>query len=171
MADEQGFCDGMVETYDEEINFDKDVKKVIDEGIKEARQMDPEKRAQVIETAGRLAYDIMIVESIGDERDAKVARGRKEAAENFIKEELKRMVSQEDAFKQERYPYAELLVEAKKAAEKEKERIFNKGKTQAAEKIPEQKTWKRLKSTSEELEIETGGKIPEQNLNAKIEAR
>ena len=47
--------------------------------------MDPEKRAQVIESAGYLCYDIMIVESLRDHEDAKVAKGAKQAAENCIK--------------------------------------------------------------------------------------
>lgn len=44
--------------FGREIPFDPVVKDVIDKGIKESRWMDSEKRAQVIETVGYLAYDI-----------------------------------------------------------------------------------------------------------------
>ena len=47
--------------------------------------MNPEKRAQVIETAGYLAYDIMVVESLGDHADAEVAKGAKQVTKNCIK--------------------------------------------------------------------------------------
>ena len=46
--------------------------------------MDPEKRA-LVKSAGYLCYDIMIAESLRDHEDAKVAKGAKQAAENFIK--------------------------------------------------------------------------------------
>ena len=67
------------------IPLSPDVKYVIDKGIEESRLMDPVKRAPVIESAGYLCYDIMIVESLRDHEDAKVAKGAKQAAENCIK--------------------------------------------------------------------------------------
>ena len=94
--------------------------------------MDPEKRAQVIETAGYLAYDIIIVERLGDHADAEVAKGAKQAAENCIKKRLEEMkcrsieetshvpLSQKKAFDQEGIGYAKLLEEAMEAAEKYK---------------------------------------------------
>ena len=90
-TDEENFSKGMEKMFGREIPFDPVVKDVIDKGIKESRWMDPEKRAQVIETAGYLAYDIMIVESLGDHEDAEVAKGAKQAAENCIKKPLKEM--------------------------------------------------------------------------------
>ena len=131
-TDEENFSKGMEKMFGREIPFDPVVKDVIDKGIKESRWMDPEKRAQVIETAGYLAYDIMIVESLGDLEDAEVAKGAKQAAENCIKKRLKEMnyatvegtlhvpLSQKKAFDQEAVIYAKLLEEAKEAAEKYK---------------------------------------------------
>ena len=75
--------------FGREIPFDPVVKHVMDKGIQESRLMDLEKRAQEIDTAGYLAYDIMIVESLGDHEDAEVAKGAKQAAENCIKKPLK----------------------------------------------------------------------------------
>ena len=71
--------------FGQKIPLSPDVKYVIDKGIEESRLMDPEKRAQVIESAGYLCYDIMIVESLRDHEHAKVAKGAKQAAENCIK--------------------------------------------------------------------------------------
>ena len=115
--------------------------------------MDHEKRAQVIETAGYLAYDIMIFESLGDHEDGKVAKGRKEAAEKLIKDELKKMESKGQALKQERYPYAKLLEEAKRAAEEERERIFSEGKPQTAEKTTKHQDLKGIESTLKQMDI------------------
>ena len=103
--------------------------------------MDPEKRALVIESAGYLCYDIMIVESLRDHEDAKVAKGAKQAAENCIKKRLKEMkhspveeilyvpLSQEEAI--EDIKYAKLFEEAKEAAEDYKEMKFDKEKPSA----------------------------------------
>lgn len=78
--------DESIETmFGQKIPLSPDVKYVIDKGIEESRLMDPEKRAQVIESAGYLCYNIMIVESLRDHEDAKVAKGAKQAAENCIK--------------------------------------------------------------------------------------
>ena len=84
-TDEENYSEGIEKMFGQKISLDPDVKYVIDEGVKESRWMDPEKRAQVIETAGYLAYDIIIVERLGDHADAEVAKGAKQAAENCIK--------------------------------------------------------------------------------------
>ena len=143
--DEQDFCEGMETMFGQKVPFDSDVKCVIDEGIKESRRMNPEKRAQVIETAGYLAYDIMIVESLGDHADAEVAKGAKQAAESCIKKRLKEMkyptveetvhkpLSQKEAFDQEAFGYAKLLSEAMEAAEKYKGYNNDEGKPSANE--------------------------------------
>ena len=97
--------------------------------------MDPEKRA-LVKSAGYLCYDIMIVESLRDHEDAKVAKGAKQAAENCIKKRLKEMkhspveeilyvpLSQEEAI--EDIGYARLFEETKEAAEDYKEMKFDK---------------------------------------------
>ena len=143
--DEQDFCEGMETMFGQKIPFDSDVKYVIDEGIKESRRMNPEKRAQVIETAGYLVYDIMVVESLGDHADAEVAKGAKQAAESCIKKRLKEMkyptveetvhkpLSQKEAFDQEAFGYAKLLSEAMEAAEKYKGYNNDEGKPSANE--------------------------------------
>ena len=77
--------DEIIETmFGQKIPLSPDVKYVIDKGIEESRLMDPEKRA-LVKSAGYLCYDIMIAESLRDHEDAKVAKGAKQAAENFIK--------------------------------------------------------------------------------------
>ena len=131
-TDEENFSEGIEKMFGQKISLDPDLKYVIDEGIKESRWMDPEKRAQVIETAGYLAYDIIIVERLGDHADAEVAKGAKQAAENCIKKGLEEMkcrsveetshipLSQKKAFDQEGIGYAKLLEEAMEAAEKYK---------------------------------------------------
>ena len=131
-TDEENFSEGIEKMFGQKISLDPDLKYVIDEGIKESRWMDPEKRAQVIETAGYLAYDIIVVERLGDHADAEVAKGAKQAAENCIKERLEEMkcrsveetshvpLSQKKAFDQEGIGYAKLLEEAMEAAEKYK---------------------------------------------------
>lgn len=142
---EQDFCEGMETMFGRKIPFDPDVKHVIDEGIKESRCMDPEKRTQVIETAGYLCYDIMIVESLQDLEDAEIAKGAKQAAENCIKKRLKEMkhplveeifhvpLPKKEAFYQEAIGYVKLLEEAKEAAENYREKKFDEGKLLATE--------------------------------------
>ena len=155
--DEQGFCEGMEKMYGQKISFDPDVKYVIDEGIKEARLMDPEKRAQVIETAGYLCYDIMIVESLQGNKDAEVAKGAKQAAENYLKKHLKEMtLSEKKAFCQEAIGYARLLEEAKQAAENYKEKKFDEVKPSVTEEL-------LLRKKSE-----TRKKVPEENCNVPV---
>ena len=139
--------------FGQKIPFDPDVKLVIDKGVKESRLMDPEKRAEVIETAGCLAYDIMIVESLGDHEDAEVAKGAKQAAENCIKkrlEETKYSTVEEEAFDQEAIGFANLLMEAKEAAENYQEMRFDEGKPLATEplKMMLKETSKRKASKS-----------------------
>ena len=131
-TDQEKFSEGIEKMFGQKISLDPDVKYVIDEGVKESRWMDPEKRAQVIETASYLAYDIIIVERLGDHADAEVAKGAKQAAENCIKKRLEEMkcrsieetshvpLSQKKAFDQEGIGYAKLLEEAMEAAEKYK---------------------------------------------------
>ena len=127
--------------FGQKIPLNPDVKYVIDKGIEESRLMDPEKRALVIESTGYLCYDIMIVESLRDHEDAKVANGAKQAAENCIKKRLKEMkhspveeilyvpLSQEEAI--EDIGYAKLFEETKEAAEDYKEMKFDKEKPSA----------------------------------------
>ena len=83
------FSTGMEKMFGQEIPFDPVVKHVIDKGIQESRLMDLEKRAQEIDTAGYLVYDIMIVENLGDHADAEVAKGGKQVTENCIKKTFK----------------------------------------------------------------------------------
>lgn len=133
--------DEIIETmFGQKIPLSPDVKYVIDKGIEESRLMDPEKRA-LVKSAGYLCYDIMIVESLRDHEDAKVANGAKQAAENCIKKRLKEMkhspveeilyvpLSQEEAI--EHIGYAKLFEETKEAAEDYKEMKFDKEKPSA----------------------------------------
>lgn len=147
MASKQGYCDGMQKMYGKKIPFDPEVKYVIDRGIEETRKMDPEEKARVIESAGYLAYDIMIVVSIGGHKDAKVAKGAKQAAEKLIKDRVGKITKGAPC------QYAKLLEEAKEAAEKERQKIFSEGKKQAAKKIFKQEDLKGLGSTCGELEM------------------
>ena len=119
--------------------------------------MDPEKRA-LVKSAGYLCYDIMIVESLRDHEDAKVAKGAKRAAENWIKKRLKEMkhspveeilyvpLSQEEAI--EDIGYARLFEETKEAAEDYKEMKFDKSQKREKKVILEkdQKKMRRGKT-------------------------
>ena len=139
--DEQDYCESIETMFGQKIPLNPHVKYVIDKGIEESRLMDPEKRALVIESTGYLCYDIMIVESLRDHEDAKVANGAKQAAENCIKKRLKEMkhspveeilyvpLSQEEAI--EDIGYAKLFEETKEAAEDYKEMKFDKEKPSA----------------------------------------
>ena len=139
--DEQDYCESIETMFGQKIPLNPHVKYVIDKGIEESTLMDPEKKALVIESTGYLCYDIMIVESLRDHEDAKVANGAKQAAENCIKKRLKEMkhspveeilyvpLSQEEAI--EDIGYAKLFEETKEAAEDYKEMKFDEEKPSA----------------------------------------
>ena len=165
--DEHDFCEGIEKMFGQKIPFDPDVKLVIDKGVKESRLMDPEKRAEVIETAGCLAYDIMIVESLGDHEDAEVAKGAKQAAENCIKKRLKETeypTVEEEAFEQEVIGYANLLMEAKEAAESYKEMRFDEGKPSATEEpsqmMPKQTSKRKASNSNTPSKKVRTGRVP-----------
>ena len=165
--DDYDFCEGIEKMFGQKIPFDPDVKLVIDKGVKESRLMDPEKRAEVIETAGCLAYDIMIVESLGDHEDAEVAKGAKQAAENCIKKRLKEMkytTVEQEAFDQEAIGYAKLLMELKEAAENYKEMRFDEGKPSATEEplqmIPKETSKRKASKSNTSSKRPRMGRVP-----------
>ncbi|PFX16229.1 uncharacterized protein LOC111342480 isoform X2 [Stylophora pistillata] len=155
MAKEEGYCDGIQKMYGKKIPFDPEVKYVIDKGIEETREMDPEERARVIESAGYLAFDIMIVESMGDHKDANVAKRVKQAAEKFIKDQVGKITNEAP------HKYAKLLEDAKEAAEKKREKIFSdermkilsEGKKQAAKKASKRENFKGLHNTCRKVKM------------------
>ena len=86
-TEEAEFWESLENMFDRKIPIDPKVRYVINEGIKKSRNLDPEKREEVIDAAVYLAHDI-VTSAFRDEREAKVAFEAMKTAEDFIAEEL-----------------------------------------------------------------------------------
>ena len=81
------FWESLENMFDRKIPIDPQVRFVINEGIKESRNLDPEKREEVINAAVYLAHDI-VTSAFRYESEAEVAFKAMETAKDFIHKEL-----------------------------------------------------------------------------------
>lgn len=87
-TEEAEFWESLENMFDRKIPIDPQVRFVINEGIKESRNLDPEEREEVIDAAVYLAHDI-VTSAFRDKREANVAFEAMKTAEDFIGKELK----------------------------------------------------------------------------------
>ena len=87
-TEEAEFWESLENMFDRKIPIDPKVRYVINEGIKKSRNLDPEKREEVIDAAVYLAHDI-VTSAFRDKREANVAFEAMKTAEDFIAKELK----------------------------------------------------------------------------------